>query len=97
MLVSLQEALAAARAEVERLKQLEAESVERSGLKEKLQELTAENQWLTEQRAEARERIADLQKAIAAAKQHGAELELQLKGARSRVAKLVAAVGAGRR
>ena len=95
--MSLHDALAAARAELEQLKAQSAESLERSGLRETLQQLTAENQELTERRAEARERLQDLQKAIAAAKQHGAELELQLKGARARIAKLVAAVGGGKR
>lgn len=95
--MSLRDALDAARAELEQLKAQGAQSLERSGLRETLQQLTAENQELTERRAEARERLADLQKAIAAAKQHGAELELQLKGARARVAKLVGAVSGGRR
>ena len=90
--MSLQDAIAAARAELVRLRAREAELLVQSGLRDTVERLTTENQGLSERRAVARERIEELTKAIAAAKEHGAELELQIKGARSRVQKLRAAL-----
>ena len=91
--MSLQDAIAAARAELARLKAMETAALERSDLRGAVEQLTAENQHLSEQRQEARERITELKKAVTAATEHGAELELQLKGARARLARLTAAVG----
>jgi regulator of replication initiation timing len=54
--------------------------------------LTEENQQLNAERTAIRERIDALAALVKAAKERQAELELQLKGARSRVQKLNAAV-----
>lgn len=94
--MSLADAIAAARAELEQLKLKETEQLDRSGLRDTVQRLTAENQALSDRRTEVRERIEEAKRAIAAAREHGAELELQIKGARARVAKLQAAIGARR-
>jgi chromosome segregation ATPase len=91
--VSLEDAIAKARAELEALKEREAEVAAASGVDSLVEQLTAENQALQEQRMKVREEIDRLEAAVTAARQRGSELELQLKGARARVQKLTAAVG----
>jgi len=91
--MSLEEAIARARAELEKLKAEEAEQLQASGVESLVQQLTAENQALQDQRMEVRQQLETLEERVAAARQQGAELELQLKGARARVQKLTVAVG----
>lgn len=95
--MSLQDAVAKAKAELESLKAQEQAALARSGLRDTVNLLTQENQALTERRSEARERLDEVKKAITAARDFGALLELQIKGARSRVEKLRSAVGPGAR
>jgi hypothetical protein len=94
--VSLDDAIARAKAELERLRAQEAAALEQSGIRGLVAQLTAENQALTVRRTELRDRLDELGKALAAAKQHGAMVELQIKGAKARVEKLTQAVGARR-
>jgi hypothetical protein len=86
--VSLEEAIAKAKGELAELKAEEAAQLETSGIRTVVEQLTAENQALTARRAEARRRLAELEQALTRAREHGAMLELQIKGARSRVQKL---------
>ncbi len=91
--MSLEDAIAKARAELEHLKQREVAELHASGVEGVIAQLTAENQALQEARAKLRTDITQLEAAVEAARQNGAELELQLKGARARVQKLTFAVG----
>jgi hypothetical protein len=90
--VELAEALAAARAELQRLEAREAEQLERSGLRDTVNLLTVENQRLSEEREQMREELQRLERQLREERERKAMLELQLKGARSRVQKLTQAV-----
>ena len=85
---TLREKLDEALAELAGLRAREADRLESSGLREQLEALNAENQRLSEQRQAARMGLEAAQRDLANAWEHHGVLELQLKGARARVARL---------
>ncbi|MBL8956350.1 MAG: hypothetical protein JNK82_36590 [Myxococcaceae bacterium] len=88
--MSLEQALAKARAELEELKLREAEALKQAGVDSLIGQLTAQNQAIQDQRMQVREAIDRVEAELVVVRQRGAELELKLKGARSRVLKLSA-------
>lgn len=90
--MSLTDALQAAKEQLTKLRAQEAEQLEKSGLRETVQELTLDNQLLTDERERVRREIDRVTRDLAEVREHKALLEQQIKGARARMARLSAAV-----
>jgi regulator of replication initiation timing len=86
----LEEALAAARGELAQLKAEQAQRLERSGLKETVRALTAENQALSTQRAATRARLEELAEQLRQAQAERDTLAQQRDEARAAVTRLQA-------
>lgn len=87
-MVTLEAAVAAARAELALLQAKQRENLTASGLQRQVELLTEDNRALTAERQRVQEQIAERERQWADLQEQRAALELELKGARSRITKL---------